>query len=205
MSPFHLRLHLSIDTSTKKDSKGRCFFKYSQNIVDSIWIFLYSWRTQVRMVTFLDIVIQVLMKNCYYICFISSIYFLSFNNVNIFRESSTASYYNVLQDWHIQTKYPFHNLNLFFIKNVMITWSLYLKSSWLLWLSQYVNTWNFQWARHQIFHPQITCRHLGSHTEADTCLQAWQIGNVGNLYDWKQMYQVEFSGCNRAVIPNHQT
>ena len=29
---------------------------------------------------------------------------------------------HVLYYRHIQTKYPFHNLSLFFIKNAMITW-----------------------------------------------------------------------------------
>ena len=93
-------------------------------------IFLYSWRIQVRMfILFLDIVIQRLLRNCSNICSISSIYVPSFNNVNICRESSTTSYgtpinklLDVLQNWHIQTKYSFNNLNVFFIKDVMIIW-----------------------------------------------------------------------------------
>ena len=94
-------------------------------------IFLYSWRIQVRMfILFLDIVIQMLLRNCSNICSISSIYDVpSFNHVNICRESSTTSYgtpinklLDVLQNWHIQTKYSFNNLNVFFIKDVMIIW-----------------------------------------------------------------------------------
>ena len=51
--PFNLRLHLSINTSTEENEfssvdvfKGlrvnECCFEYSQNILDSILIFLYS-------------------------------------------------------------------------------------------------------------------------------------------------------------------
>ena len=66
--------------------------RYSQGIIDGILIFLYSWRIQVRMFILLDIVIQMLLKNCSNICSLSSIYFPLFNSVNIYRESSTTSY-----------------------------------------------------------------------------------------------------------------
>ena len=54
--------------------------------------YLYSWGIQVRMFILLEIVIQILLKNCSYICSLKRIYLPLFNNVNICRESSTTSY-----------------------------------------------------------------------------------------------------------------